>query len=151
MLCLSLEYPFDTDIYCSKNGEADTSEPLGSSVVLSAWKCVSVPTDHSAFMDNFFTSQSFLQELKHRGFRATGTVREEKLKKCPLENAKFLSRKECGELDMCCDEEICAACREINDNGCVCVATNYDSVYLMVKTTRSAEHNAREFKCNSPN
>ncbi|KAG0410024.1 hypothetical protein HPB47_012866 [Ixodes persulcatus] len=99
-------------------------------------------------MDNFFTSHSLLQELKHLGFRATGTVREARLKKCPLEDTKLLSKKDRGEFDLRCDGEVLAV--KWNDNKCVCLATNYDTVHPMVSTTRYSRTQRKRVQVQQP-
>nr|CAI5851347.1 unnamed protein product [Callosobruchus analis] len=58
--------------------------PLGSKVVLQMLDVVAFPSDHEIFFDNYFASYSLMQTLKEKGFRATGTVRENRIKKCPL-------------------------------------------------------------------
>lgn len=73
--------------------DQNVKEPLGTRVVMNALKCVEVPINHITFMDNFFTSHSLLQELKVRRFQATGTVRENRLKRCPKEDSKELSKR----------------------------------------------------------
>lgn len=54
ILCSSSGYPFNIDIYCGKKDDDDMNVPLGTRVVLSALKCIDVPTNHVIFMDNFF-------------------------------------------------------------------------------------------------
>ncbi|KAL1416974.1 hypothetical protein MTO96_027272 [Rhipicephalus appendiculatus] len=134
VLCSSSGYPFNIDIYCGKNDGESTNVPLGTRVVLNALKCVDVPTDHVIFMDNFFTSHALLQELKERGFRATGTVREVRLKKCPLPDSKELASQSRGSFDFMCDGDVLAV--KWNDNKCVCVATNYDGSHPTTTVTR---------------
>lgn len=49
---------------------------LGSKVVINLLECVEVPNDQVIYFDNFFTNRDLLIHLKHLGFRATGTMRE---------------------------------------------------------------------------
>ncbi|KAH7980826.1 hypothetical protein HPB49_019490 [Dermacentor silvarum] len=118
ILCSSSGYPFNIDIYCGKTEGESTNVPLGTRVVLNALKCVDVPTNHVIFMDNFFTSHALLQELKERGFRATGTVREVRLKKCPLPDSKELASQARGSFDFMCDGDVLAV--KWNDNRISC-------------------------------
>jgi hypothetical protein len=63
----------------------DAAVPLESKALREMLKCVSDPRCRVVFMDNFFTSYDRLAELRTLGFRATGTMREVRLKKCLLE------------------------------------------------------------------
>lgn len=95
MLCSSTGYCYAFDTYCgaknNTNGVADL--PLGSRVVLDLLECVAVPSDHIIFFDNYFSSHGLLKSLKERGQRATGTVRENRTRKCPLTSVKMFKKK----------------------------------------------------------
>lgn len=148
ILCSSSGYPFNIDIYCGKKDDDDMNVPLGTRVVLSAVKCIDVPTNHVIFMDNFFTSHALLQELKERGFRATGTVREARLKKCPLQDSKELARQSRGTFDFLCDGDVLAV--KWNDNKCVCVATNYDDIHPTATATRYSQKERKRVPVPQP-
>ena len=46
----------------------------------------------SLYFDNFFTSIKLLEHIRERGHGATGTVRCNRLEKCPLTNSKVFSK-----------------------------------------------------------
>lgn len=81
-LCSATEYNYSFDTYCGaktktdNNGKKVETLPLGSQVVLDLLEMVAIPSDHCVFFDNFFTSHSLLKILKNKGYRATGTVRQ---------------------------------------------------------------------------
>lgn len=50
------------------------------------------PSLYSVYFDNFFSSFGLFQELTKKGFQATGTVRENRLKKCPPLTNKELEK-----------------------------------------------------------
>ena len=57
--------------------------------------------------------------------RATGTARENRLKKCPLTDSKLMKKKERGVYESYCDGKVLAV--KWNDNRPVTVVTNFDS------------------------
>lgn len=62
-------------------------------------KLTTDPANHKVFFDNFFTSYDLLCDLRRLGYRATGTISENRTKKCPLTNAKDMKKKARGEFD----------------------------------------------------
>nr|CAI5865056.1 unnamed protein product [Callosobruchus analis] len=85
MLCSSTGYCYNFDTYCGAvvGNQKTSALPLGSKVVLQMLDVVAVPSDHEIFFDNYFTSYSLMQTLKEKGFRATGTVKENRIKNVP--------------------------------------------------------------------
>lgn len=92
MLCSSTGYCYNFDTYCGAAVDK-TALPLGSRVVLQMLEIVDVPTDHEIFFDNYFTSYNLMQTLKEKGFQATGTARENRIKKCPLLSSSEMKKK----------------------------------------------------------
>lgn len=88
MFCSSTGYCYKFDTYCGakQNINKDCGEniPLGSRVVLDLLEVVTQPQDHIVYFDNYFTSHSLMTTLRKSGHRATGTVRDNRTKKCPL-------------------------------------------------------------------
>ena len=97
-------YYHSFDTYCGAKTKADSNVkstegrlPLGSQIVMELFNSVSGPTDHVVFFDNFFLSYDLLVALKNKGFRATVTLRENRLRKCLIPRTKELkNRKEGG-------------------------------------------------------
>lgn len=90
MLTSSCGYVYNLDTYCgAKNVDQSIKKlPLGSRVVLELLENVEFPSNHILYFDNFFTSHELLCKLKLKGFRATGTVRENRTKKFTLQPKK---------------------------------------------------------------
>ncbi|KAB0804464.1 hypothetical protein PPYR_01434 [Photinus pyralis] len=87
MLCSSTGYTYGFDTYCGAKGTSKpevNTLPLGSRVILDLLDIISVPSDHVVFFDNYFSSHGLLKLLKERGQRATGTVRDNRMRKCPF-------------------------------------------------------------------
>lgn len=132
-------YPFNVMIYTGKSQEpADDNSAenkgLGFRVVTSLLSCLEDPTSHEVFFDNFFTSYDLLAYLQDINMKASGTVRENRLKKCPLMSTSAMKKMERGVYDNKGDKKVSAV--KWNDNQCVVVATNYADVNAKTKTKR---------------
>ena len=97
-------------------------EPLGARVAKKALKSCKNPKDHSVFFGNFFLSYSLICDLATKEFRATGTIRNDRIKKCPLVDVKKMRKNERGSFDFRSEGNI-----EIvrwNDNSVVTIRSN---------------------------
>ena len=113
--------PYKIEIYQGKStGDAD--EPLGTRVVTKALEICENPKDHSVFFDNFFSSYQLITDLGTKGFRATGTMRSDRIMKYPLIDVKVMKKKERGSFDFRCDEK--AGIVRWNDNSVVTIGSN---------------------------
>ena len=65
---------------------------LGSRVVMKMLSTVDNASFYIIYFDNFFTSHSVLVQLRKKGFRATGTVRDGRTTNCPLKLAKEMGK-----------------------------------------------------------
>jgi hypothetical protein len=63
-------------------------------VVLDLLSVVAIPSNHTVFYDNYFTSCNLLKILKQQGYRATGTIREKRTKKCRLTSTKIMKKQQ---------------------------------------------------------
>jgi hypothetical protein len=76
-------------------------------------------------MDNFLSAYD-LADLLILGFRATGAVREVRLKKYPSEETKENDKYERGSYNYKCDRKVLAV--KCKGNKSACLASNYDLV-----------------------
>ena len=90
--------PNNIEIYTGKSAN-DVGEPLGTDVMKNALEVCECPSNHSVYFDNFFSSYQLLSYLFKKGFRATGTMRKDRVMKCPLIDMKQMKRKERGSCD----------------------------------------------------
>ena len=99
-LCSSNGYLFNFDPYFGK-GEKYDKEPLGMRVVKKLAKIVPSGKEQSyqIFFDNFFTRFETLLFLQRKNMKATGTIRENRCKKCPIMDCKTMKKKERGLID----------------------------------------------------
>ena len=89
---------------------------------------VSNPTDHVVFFDNFFSSYDLFVALKNKGFRATGTLRENHSRKCPIPPAKELKKQERGLMKYAYEKTNEIFIAKWKDNSIVTLGTNHVTV-----------------------
>ena len=135
-LCSSDGYCQKFDLYCGKEQRPELQDlPLGTRVVLDMISAVTDPAAHRLFFDNLFTSRALLAELKGRGLRATGTVRENRLDKCPVTPLKAMTKTQRGTHEQHFDTTAEVLLVRWKDNKVVNIMTNFDTVEP-VATTR---------------
>ncbi|XP_067949966.1 piggyBac transposable element-derived protein 3-like [Watersipora subatra] len=88
----------DFDVYQGGDGQR-TELGLGADVVLKLTSTLAPGKNHKVFADNVFTSLPLIAKLKERGILYTGTVRQNRLKGCPLSDEKTLKKKGRGSFD----------------------------------------------------
>ena len=144
-LCSTAGYPFSLQLY---GGAADkTDEPLGTRVVRQLLEAVGDPAEHTVYFDNFFTSHTLLIDLKEKGWRATGTVRDNRTNRCPLKPVAEMKKLEKGEMDYRSDGTV-MVCRW-RDNAVVSVASNFESVLPIGKAKRWVAKEKKRWMCRN--
>ena len=121
-LASSTGLPYKVDIYEGKAKVEGSDEPLGTRVVKNALTICDQPEFHSVYFDNFFTSYKLLVDLHEQGFRATGTMRNDRTMECPLTAVDAMKKTERGTFDYRSSKNI-----EIvrwNDNSVVTIGSN---------------------------
>lgn len=103
------------------------------------------------YFDNFFSSIPLIHELKNRGFRATGTIRENRTSKCPLSSNKEFQKTTRGKFEYNCtlDENI-VVCKW-NDNSVVTVTSNTLPVLPVKYVRRYSQREKRYIFIQQPN
>ena len=147
-LCSKDGYPFQLDIYCGKTPAQSPSEGfLGTQVVrkLLNESGIEHPHQHTVTFDNFFTSVELLTELQGMGYRATGTLRSNRTKKCPLQN---VSKEPRGSFDYRTNGNIVIV--QWNDNRAVHVASNFDTVHPLQQQKRYSQSEKRHIQVSQP-
>lgn len=137
MLASADGYCYAFDVYWGKSAGAVSNEPLGSKVVKSLLeKGNVVPHEHVIYFDNFFTSHALLRDLRQTGYRATGTVRDNRTKKCPLVSVHDMKKKTRAEFDYQFDSANEILFVRWLDNSVCTMATNHDFVNPLGKVKR---------------
>ena len=118
----------------AKSGATRANEStwgLGERVVLSLLDAIPQNTAYRVFMDNFFTSMRLLRFLAANNIRASGTVRENRIGKCPIASKKEIDKFKRGELDYRTTSSDELTIVGWKDNKSVYVASNCDSIEPM--------------------
>jgi len=125
---------------------------LGAGVILQYADVISSIGDdpYHIFFDNFFTSIPLLAELSQRKLKATGTIRENRTSKCPLQDTKAMKKTERGSYDfrLAKDENI-VVCKW-NDNSVVSIASNALSVRPTHNVTRYSQKKKKNISVTQP-
>ena len=66
---------------------------LGSKVVLKMIDVMKTPQSHCLFFDNLFTGYDLLMHFMNIGYRATCTMRENRIKNCPLKTTSLIKKR----------------------------------------------------------
>lgn len=127
-MCGNDGYCFNFSLYCGKDQADISMDSLGTRVVTKMLAVVEDPKSCYVYFDNFFTSLTLLCRLKDLGFRATGTIRENRTQKCPLKSTKELEKNGRGSYDYQFDQKNKIFAVKWNDNKCVTLATNFDAI-----------------------
>lgn len=97
----------------------------------------------------FFTSHSLLVSLHELGFRATGTIRENRLSGCPLPTKKKTEQQKRGEFCFCFDPENEVLFVKWKGNSIVTMATNYDTVKPLCSVSRWSSSEKKKVKARA--
>lgn len=152
MLCSSTGYCYSYDTYCGakqRNEDKDTL-PLGSRVVLDLVQCIDQPLEHRLYFDNYFSSHDLLTTLRGMKLRATGTVRDNRTKKCPLTSVKEMQKKDRGVFHHMYDKANKLLFVRWKDNSVVTMVTNHDTVEPLGKVKRWSTTEKRKIDVPQP-
>ena len=87
--------PYPVEIYEGKSPNEEDI-PLGESVVKTELEICDNPVNNCVFFDNFFSSYKLLVNLDAKGFRATGTMGNNRIEKCPLTEVSDMKKRDTG-------------------------------------------------------
>jgi hypothetical protein len=123
--CLNtrLGYLVQCEPYQGKGTSLDGDVGLGGSVVLDLISELP-PLNYCLYFDNYFTSLRLLQKLKDKGIAATGTIRANRIEKCPLASVEVMKKKERGSYDARLDKNSDIVLVRWNDNSVVTLGSN---------------------------
>ncbi|XP_068212129.1 piggyBac transposable element-derived protein 3-like [Palaemon carinicauda] len=124
VIASSCGLPYKVTVY---EGKTEMCKgPFGTRTVMDCLKVCQVPASQHIYFDSFFTSYDLIAELKTLGYRATGTVRQNRIKGCPLKTDTDMKKTERGSYDYRSDGDV-----EIvrwNDNSVVTLCSNVAGV-----------------------
>ena len=134
MLASSTGMPYHAHI-CEEKPVEKSEETLGSRVVKRALDVCLNPGYHSVYFDNFFSSYKLLVDLGKKGFQATGTLRNDRIEKCPLTPINDMKKSERGAVDYRSSPDNIEIVRW-TDNSVVTVGSNSYGVEPLVHAKR---------------
>nr|CAH7740916.1 unnamed protein product [Callosobruchus chinensis] len=142
----STGYLINTEPYQGKGTQLGNSDlGLGASVVTTFAERLkgAYPDFHfNFFIDNFFTGLPLLRKMTAIGFGCTGTIRENRIKNCPL-NKKDVKQKQRGFTNSFVNEDKSMIVIQWKDNSTVQVASN---AYGVLPTKSAKRYSAAEKK-----
>lgn len=147
LLCSSEGYPFNCIVYTGK-GEKSDPRPLAERVVMALIEPIENPKSHTLTFDNFFTSYQLLRNLQCVGMKALGTVRENRLNRCPIPTKKEMAKRSRGEMEYMSDGNVVTVIW--NDNTSVIVASNYAKVNPTVEKRRYSQKEKKHIRVKCP-
>lgn len=124
---------------------------LGGEVITSLLGQLENPNNHKVYFDNFFTSYTLMVHLQKQGFFATGTVRANRIQKCPVEPNKSIAKKTRGTYDARYDYTNDISLVRWNDNAVVTVMSNFESVEPIVYVPRYNRKERKDVQVPQPN
>lgn len=136
--CLNsrLGYLIQCEPYQGSSGGFNPDLGLGGSVV--AQLVTALPSQHPyrLYTDNFFTSPRLLDHLKTMNISATGTVRANRMEKCPLLDQDNLKKDTRGTFDHRLDRKSGMLAVRWNDNNVVTMLSNCFGIQPVVQAKR---------------
>lgn len=147
-LCSCDGFLIDFDIYqgASVAGEKETT-PLGLRVIDERLRNAGIydKEDVEVYFDNFFTSYDGMAYLKQKGVKATGTVRKNRTRNCPVDDK---SLKERGDYKFMSANGITAVWWK--DNSTVGMMSNFDSVEPLASANRYKKQESKKVSVPMP-
>lgn len=143
-LCSSSGYMYCFDVYMGKDNDKEkTSLGIGGMTVLDLLTRTNIPSNagYKVYFDNYFTSFDLLMHLTSIGICATGTIRENRTKNCPLPRKEDFNKLERGSVKTLASDK-CVAIR-YKDNSVLTVASNFESSEIGTAQRWSREKKAR--------
>ena len=147
-LCDLLGYLIQFEPYQGKQS-LSTTLGVGASVVLRLISPLP-PLSFHLFGDRFFSSLKIVDILTEKGIGYTGTVKSNRLEKCPLKNAKDLSKMERGSFDHQHDSSSGILAMSYNDNKVFSVISNVYGILQMTSSKRWSSAESRKISIPTP-
>lgn len=124
---------------------------LGPSVVLQYCDVLKELQNNSyhIFFDNFFTTVPLLMELHRRNVRATGTIRENRVSKCPVKSKNAMKKEVRGSYDFRSAEDKVLIVKW-HDNNSVNIATNNLSLKPLHHVSRYSQKENKRILIEQP-
>lgn len=151
--CSQTGYCYQMQVYEGKRRDIVDDETiigLGASVVMKMISILETPKAHKVYFDNFFTGFPLMKHLQDAGVRATGTVRFNRMNKCPIATDKEMKKKSRGSYDHRFDSENEILAVTWNDNNCVKLLSNYELMQPISQVKRWSRTEKKDILVSQP-
>lgn len=128
----------------------DKEVGMTGSVVLDLISELPADRPYLLYFDNLFTSLKLIDHLTKKGIGATGTVRVNRVEKCPLLDVKVMAKKPRGSCDYRLDSSSNTSVIRWNDNSVVTVASNCHGIAPMSSTKRWSSAQSKAINVDQP-
>lgn len=115
----------DYEIYVGKGTVTETKLGICGDIVVRLVDIVPKDKNYKLFIDNWFNSHRLLCHLKEVGLLAVGTIRPDRIGRCPFTKDKDLLEEGRGSMDVKLDTENNIIACKWADNKTVCLASTY--------------------------
>ena len=105
---------------------------------------------YHVYADNFFSSLALVDHLGQSHIGYTGTIRENRMQKCPVITSKELTKKPRGQFDFRQDTENGLVVTKWHDNAVVSVVSNCHGVEPLRSATRWSAKEKKEVTVTVP-
>ena len=151
--CSKSGYCYQMQVYEGKGKDLEEDENvpgLGAHVVMKMIKVLETPEAHKVYFDNFFTGFALMRHLKKVDIRATGTVRANRMNKCPIEEDKQLKKRDRGSCDYRFDTQNEILAVTWDDNNCVKLLSNHNVLQPVVQVKRFSRAHKKDIQVPQP-
>lgn len=153
-LASSEGYVYAFDIYQGKStGNSETNNVgLGGNVVLKLLSVVDSPNNHHVYFDNYFTSIQLISKLSNNNFFATGTIRDNRIRKVNgLKSIKDFKKIQRGVYDNVFERTKEILIVRWKDSAVVTVATNTHGIDPIKMISRYSREQKKKLSVTQPN
>lgn len=147
-------YIYAFDIYEGKSTGNDVSNNLGlgGNVVLNLLSVIENPINHHVYFDNFFTSIQLLVKLGNLNYFATGTVRDNRIRKIQnLKSVKDFKKLQRGAYDFEYEKNNGILVVRWKDSAVVTIASNVHSIEPLKSVSRYSREQKKRISVPQPN
>jgi hypothetical protein len=152
-MCTSGGYAIQFEPYAGGKEKSSDRADFGSggSVMLDLLSEMPQSLPYNVAFDNFFTSIELLEHLGHMGIAATGTIRLNRLRDCPLKKKNILSKASRGTSKCVLDTSSDVAVVAWLDNKTVLLASNAVGVNPTGSVERWCRKRGETINVSQPN
>jgi len=152
-LATNLGYVIQFEPYAGRRQDSEQKAEfgLGGSVVLDLLSEMPASLPYNVAFDNYFTSLKLLEYLSTKGIAATGTVRANRLEKCPLRTSRTLEKADRGTSSAMLDASTNVIVVAWRDNKVVCLASNSAGIAPVNSVSRWSRQQNQRVNVSQPN